>query len=93
MEGSKLHAACGISARFALSRRRIRLAGAAGFTGTVRKTIAGASATAGRWIGKGSTRGKSINIAIVAVAASTAAALNAAQRNGCEFFRDAIAPQ
>jgi hypothetical protein len=69
------------------------LAGAAGFTGAVRKAIAGASAIAGRWIGKGSTRRNSINMAIAAVAASTAAALNAAQRNGREFFRDAIALQ
>jgi hypothetical protein len=93
MEGSKLHAGCGTSARRALSGLRISLAGATGFTDVVRKAIAGVSATTGGWNGNGATRGESINMTTAAVAASTAVELNAAQRNGRELFRDAIAPQ
>ena len=93
MEGSKLHAGCGVLVSCALSRRRSSLAGAAGFTCLGRKAIDFASATAGRWSRKGSTLGESVNMTMAAVAATTAVALSAAQRNGRGFFRDAIASQ
>jgi hypothetical protein len=67
--------------------------GAGGFSGAIRKAIAGALGAARRWNGNGSTRGRSINMIIAAVAATPTVALHAAQRNRREFFRAAIAPQ
>jgi hypothetical protein len=93
MEGSKFHADGEVSTLFAAGRRRMSSSGAGGFTGAIRKAIAGAFGTDGRWNGNGSTRGLSINMTIAAVAATVAVALQATQRKRREFFRVAIAPR
>lgn len=93
MEGSKFQAGGEVSTLFAAGRRRMSWTGAGGFTGAIRKAIAGAFETGGRWNSNGSTRGLSINMTIAAVAATAAVAHQATQRKRREFFRVAIAPQ
>ena len=93
MEGSKFHADGEVSILFAAGRRRMSSTGAGGFTGAIRKAIAGAFGTDGRWNGNGSTRGLNIKMTIAAVAATVAVALQATQRKRREFFRVAIAPR
>jgi hypothetical protein len=92
-EGSMFHAGGETSTLFRPGRGRVGSTGTGGFTGAIRKAIAGAFGTAGRWNGIGSTRGRSINMIIAAVAATPTVALHTAQRNRREFFRVAIALQ
>src|SRR5260370_38833321 len=60
MEGSKFHADGEVPTLFAAGRRRMSSTGAGGFTGAIRKAIAGAFGTAGRWNGNGTTHRPSI---------------------------------